>query len=113
MLLIQITLVHLRTVKHFLTDTRVQHAVDVVEARVRSLYETLSLGQWRVIRQALCSLFQDRRIKVMMALTQHPCAVTAQDDVQLTSISQNHAHQVDAVRHSNATPGSQHELCVL
>ncbi len=66
---LQSTLVHLRTVKHFLTETGVQHAVDVVEARVRSLYEKLPLGQWRVIRQALCSLFQDRRIKVKVALS--------------------------------------------
>ncbi len=79
---LQITLVHLRTVKHFLSETRVQHAVDVVEARVRSLYEKLPLGQWRVIRQALCGLFQDRRIKVILALSGHFYAVTAHDDFQ-------------------------------
>lgn len=61
---LQITLLHLRTVRQFLTEHKVQHAVDVVEARVRSLYEKLSLGQWRVVRQSLCSLFQDRRVKV-------------------------------------------------
>ena len=86
MLHLQITLVHLRTVKHFLTETRVQHAVDIVEARVRSLYEKLSLGQWRVIRQALCSLFQDRRIKVVMAIPCHSCAVVAHADVQWISM---------------------------
>ena len=58
------TLLHINTIRAFLTETDVHHAVDVVEARVRSLYEKLTLGEWRLIRQTLCSFFQDRRIKV-------------------------------------------------
>lgn len=61
---LQVTLLHLHSVKKFLTESQVQHAVDVVEARVLSLYEKLTLGQWRLMRQTLCSFFQDRRIKV-------------------------------------------------
>lgn len=61
----QVTLLHLHTVRRFLTESQVQHAVDVVEARVLSLYEKLTIGQWRLMRQTLCSFFQDRRIKVL------------------------------------------------
>lgn len=60
----QVTLLHLHSVKKFLTESQVRHAVDVVEARVLSLYEQLTLGQWRLMRQTLCSFFQDRRVKV-------------------------------------------------
>ena len=66
---LQVTLLHLHTVKKFLTESQVKHAVDVVEARVLSLYEKLTIGQWRLVRQTLCSFFQDRRIKVLLNLT--------------------------------------------
>ena len=66
--LMQVTLLHLHTVKQFLTESQVQHAVDVMEARVLSLYEKLTIGQWRNVRQTLCRFFQDRRIKVPATL---------------------------------------------
>lgn len=68
---LQVTLLHLHTVKQFLTQSQVQHAVDVVEARVLSLYEKLTMGQWRLVRQTLCRFFQDRRIKVSPPLHMH------------------------------------------
>lgn len=61
----QITLLHLHTVRKLLSDPIVQHAVDVVEVRIRSLYDQLPLGQWRLLRQTLCRFFQNRRIKVL------------------------------------------------
>lgn len=64
--MLQVTLLHLHTVKKFLTESQAKHAVDVVEARVLSLYEKLTIGQWRLVRQTLCSFFQDRRIKVLL-----------------------------------------------
>lgn len=67
--MLQVTLLHLHTVKKFLTESQVKHAVDVVEARVLSLYEKLTIGQWRLVRQTLCSFFQDRRIKVLLRFT--------------------------------------------
>ncbi|KAL3145033.1 hypothetical protein ABBQ32_003526 [Trebouxia sp. C0010 RCD-2024] len=66
--ILQVTLLHLHTVKQFLTQSQVQHAVDVVEARVLSLYEKLTMGQWRLVRQTLCRFFQDRRIKVSLLM---------------------------------------------
>ena len=67
--MLQVTLLHLHTVKEFLTESQVKHAVDVVEARVLSLYEKLTIGQWRLVRQTVCSFFQDRRIKVLLRFT--------------------------------------------
>lgn len=64
---VQITLLHLHSVRKLLSDAMVQHAVDVVEVRVKSLYEALPLGQWRLLRQTLCRFFQNRRIKVKHA----------------------------------------------
>ncbi|KAL3145425.1 hypothetical protein ABBQ38_001670 [Trebouxia sp. C0009 RCD-2024] len=75
--ILQVTLLHLHTVKQFLTQSQVQHAVDIVEARVLSLYEKLTIGQWRLVRQTLCRFFQDRRIKVSppphMHMATHVC----------------------------------------
>ena len=61
---LQITLLHLKTVRKLLSDPVIQHGVDVVEVRTRSLYDNLPLGQWRLVRQTLCRFFQNRRIKV-------------------------------------------------
>lgn len=69
---VQITLLHLHSVRKLLSDAIVQHAVDVVEVRVKSLYEPLPLGQWRLLRQTLCRFFQNRRIKVKHA-ARIPC----------------------------------------
>ncbi|KAA6427690.1 MAG: hypothetical protein FRX49_02353 [Trebouxia sp. A1-2] len=102
--ILQITLVHLRTVKHFLTETRVQHAVDVVEARVRSLYERLPLGQWRVIRQALCSLYQDTLVSLFM---QEGIQVDGARVVLPQPVSTGPAPQVGTVT-SYAADGSVH-----
>lgn len=68
---LQVTLLHLHTVKQLVTESQVQHAVDVVEARVLSLYEKLTVGQWRLVRQTLCRFFQDRRIKVPPPICMH------------------------------------------
>lgn len=38
----------------------------MVTTRVQSLYEQLSIGEWRLMRQTLCSFFQDKRIKVLL-----------------------------------------------
>ena len=67
---LQITLLHLKTVRRLLSDPIVQHAVDVVEVRIRSLYDSLPLGQWRLVRQTVCRFFQNRRIKVGSQLAQ-------------------------------------------
>eukprot|EP00891_Asterochloris_glomerata_P001292 jgi/Astpho2/1292/gw1.00024.48.1_t len=62
--LLQVTLLHLSTVKQLLRSALAKHAVDVVEARVRSLYDSLPQGQWALLRQTLAGFLLGKRVKV-------------------------------------------------
>ncbi|KAK9806807.1 hypothetical protein WJX72_003504 [[Myrmecia] bisecta] len=66
--LLQVTVTHLHTVKALVTDPSIVDSMDLVEARVLSLYESLPYGQWALLRQTLCRFFQDRRVKVSLFL---------------------------------------------
>ena len=63
-LLLQVTLLHLSTVKQLLQSALAKHAVDVVEARVHSLYDSLPQGQWALLRQTLAGFLLGKRVKV-------------------------------------------------
>ena len=63
-LMLQVTLLHLSTVKQLLRSALAKHAVDVVEARVRSLYDSLPQGQWALLRQTLAGFLLGKRVKV-------------------------------------------------
>ena len=74
-LMLQVTLLHLSTVKQLLRSALAKHAVDVVEARVHSLYDSLPQGQWALLRQTLAGFLLGKRVKVRHPATfVIPCA---------------------------------------
>ena len=83
-LVVQVTLLHLSTVKQLLQSALAEHAVDVVEARVHSLYDSLPQGQWALLRQTLAGFLLGKRVKVrhqaslLVPCTGHKATRTAQ-----------------------------------
>ena len=66
--MLTVTLIHLATLKSYLTDPKVMSMIDAVEAELRVTYAGFSQAEWHALRQTLFRFLADKQIKVSLFL---------------------------------------------